>query len=366
MKKSLIALAVLGSFAGAAAAQSTATLYGLIDVGYGVGNGGSYEGNSGRDSKFQQWGNSNSTSRWGLKGSEDLGNGTKVYFELEQGFNPESGKDKGGFDRSAFVGISGSFGAVQAGRQKHIMNRVLGQFDLSGSPNLTSSLGNAGISAISENGGYSQDNYSRVNSALAYVSPNFSGFQFQGAFILKNDQIAGANSKNIYTLGATYNYGGFTVGAAYESKLADGMSGAWGLGLKYDFGSFVVSGGYLDNHRKDDGKGFYLGFAVPINAFEFGATVAYNTKAYKGTESGTDYIYNGGWGGNVTDPNNYLAFPWTQDKKVKPLAAELYGKYKLSKRSQFYMQAGWINSDAKDYQGASRKYSASVGLIHSF
>lgn len=366
MKKSLIALAVLGSFAGAAAAQSTATLYGLIDVGYGVGNNGRYEGSSGRQSKFQQWGNSNSTSRWGLKGSEDLGNGTKVYFELEQGFNPESGKDKGGFDRSAFVGISGSFGAIQAGRQKHIMNRVLGQFDVSGSPNLTSSLGNAGISAISENGGGEKGTYSRVDSALAYVSPNFSGFQVQGAFILKNDQIAGANSKNIYTIGATYNYGGFTIGAAYESKLADGMSASWGLGLKYDFGSFLISGGYLDNHYRDDGKGFYLGFSVPIDAFELGAQVAYNTKAYDGEKDVYYWGYTGPWGGNIFDINNYGFIEGKEDKKVKPLAIELYGKYKLSKRSQMYMQAGWINADAKEYQGAKRKYSASIGLVHSF
>ena len=364
MKKSLIALAVLGSFAGAAAAQSNVTLYGLIDVGYGVGNNGTYEGQHGKDSKFQQWGNSNSTSRWGLKGSEDLGNGTKVYFELEQGFQPETGADKGGFDRSALVGISGGFGSVQAGRQKNIMNVMMGHFDVSGMPNLTSSLGNTGIGLVAENiGGGSTA--SRYDSVLAYVSPNFSGFQFAGAFILKND---GRTDKNVYTLGLNYNIGGFTVGAAYESKHNDGMSAMWALGAKYDFGSFKVSGGWVDNHYKNDGRGLFLGFSVPVNAFEFGAQVAYNTKAYAGTEDIYTPVYVGPWGpgANIWDPNNWIIVQDTQDKKVKPLSIELFGKYNLSKRSQIYMQAGWINSDAKTYQGASRKYSASVGLIHSF
>lgn len=367
MKKSLIALAVLGSFAGAAAAQSNVTLYGLIDVGYGVGNNGAYEKSQGNESKFQQWGNANSTSRWGMKGSEDLGNGTKVYFELEQGFQPESGKDKGGFDRSAFVGISGGFGSVQAGRQKNVVNLTMGQFDVSGMPNITSATGNTGITTVGVNlGNGTTDSYSRYDSVLAYVSPNFSGFQFIGGLILKND---GVTEKNVFTLGATYNYGGLTVGAAFESKHASGMSAMWALGAKYDFGSFKVSGGWVDNHYKADGKGIFLGFSVPVDAFEFGAQIAYNTKAYSGTEDVYGWSYTGPWnaGANIYDPNNW-AFGYldTQDKKVKPLAIELFGKYNLSKRSQIYMQAGWINGDAKVYQGAKRKYSASIGLIHKF
>lgn len=381
MKKSLIALAVLGTFAGAAAAQSTATLYGKIDVGYGVSNNGAYELGGPHESKFQQFGNANSTSRWGLKGSEDLGNGLKAYFNLEQGFNPESGADKGGFDRAAFVGIAGNFGAIQAGRQTHVINNVLGQFDLSGSPNVTSALGNAGISAISQNAnGGGLGTYSRVSSAIAYVSPNFSGFSFQGAVVLKNDDIFGLDgvatgvtdiwgnprlieNKTIYTVGAQYNYGGFTIGAAYESKPADvpgvDISASWGIGAKYDFGSFVVSGGYFDNHFKSDGKGFYLGVKAPIGAFTVGAQIAYNTKAYNGTE--TNYV----WFPNAST-SSWNLYSYSGDREVKPLAWELFAYYNLSKRTQLYLQYGGINNDAEEYLGASRKYSANFGLIHNF
>lgn len=360
MKKSLIALAVLGSFAGAAAAQSSATLYGKLDIGYGIGNGGTYEGLKGRDSKFQQWGNSRVTSRWGLKGEEDLGNGLSVYFNLESKIDPENGASSSDlFDRAAIVGIKGSFGAIQAGRQTTVMNNVLGQFDVSGSPNLTSALGNAGLSAISQRFGAS--NYSRVDSALAYVSPNFAGFSFQAAVVLKNDLINGPDSKTLYTVGAQYAIGGFTIGAAYESKpvsMAD-VSSSWGIGAKYNFGSFVISGGYFDNHLKADGRGFYLGAMVPVGAFEFGAQVAYNIKAINGTE--TDYKW-------IPDFNTgtFVLVPYTADNEIKPLAWEIFANYKLSNRTSLYAQYGGMNNKAEAFQNADRKYSASFGIIHNF
>lgn len=334
MKKSLIALAVFGAFAGAASAQSSATLYGLIDMGYGIGNGGAYEGKKGNDSKFQQWGNSNSTSRWGLKGQEDLGNGTAIYFQLESKIDPENGGSGNNlFDRAAIIGVKGAFGSVQAGRQTTVIDNVLGTYDISGSPNITSSLGNVGISAISQKSGGNY--YSRFDSALAYMSPNFSGFTFQGAVVLKNDDALGLGlaGKNVYTLGAAYDIGVFNIGAAFESKRQDGESASWGIGAKVALNSVTISGGYFDNHLKSDGRGFYLGAALPINAFTIGAQFAMNTDA----------------------PGD-----------LDPKAFELFAKYKLSARTQLYAQAGYMNKDAKIYNGASRKYSASLGIIHRF
>lgn len=360
MKKTLIALAVLGSFAGAAAAQSSATLYGKLDVGYGVGNGGTYEGLKGRDSKFQQWGNSRTTSRWGLKGEEDLGNGLTVYFNLESKIDPENGSTGSKlFDRAAIVGIKGSFGAIQAGRQTTVVNNVLGQFDLSGSPNLTSALGNAGLSAISQRFGGST--YARVDSALAYISPNFSGFSFQAAVVLKNDLINGPDSKTLYTIGAQYTIGGFKIGAAFESKPVDmaGVSSSWGIGAKYDFGSFVISGGYFDNHLKADGRGFYLGAMAPIGAFEVGAQVAYNTRASNGTKTNWTWIPDFNTG-------TMVLVPYQADDRIKPLAWELFANYKLSNRTSLYAQYGGLNGKAETFQGADRKYSASFGIIHNF
>lgn len=342
MKKSLVALGILGAFAGTAFAQS-ATLYGTLDVGYGIGNDGIYEGSSGNQSKFQQWGNAKTTSVWGLMGSEDLGNGLKAYFHLESEISPEDGSTGDGlFDRAAYVGLTGGFGSIQAGRQSTVSSNIMSEFDVSGAPGLTSSLGNAAVSGDAQR--FGADTYDHIDSALVYISPEFSGFQFQAGLVLKNDDVLGAgafglDSKNLYTLGATYNYGGLTVGAVFESKPVSisGVSSSWGLGAKYDFGSFLISASYFDNHLKTDGRGFSLGIAAPFDAFTLGAQVAYNTKAYD------------------------LA-----GDKVKPLAWELFATYDLSKRTQLYIQYGGMDSDAKDFNGAERKYSAAFGLIHSF
>lgn len=321
--------------------QSSATLYGKLDVGYGVGNGGIYEGNEGLDSKFQQWGNSRSTSVWGLRGSEDLGNGLNVYFNLESEINPENGEHGDTlFSQASYVGIGGAFGSIQAGRQTTISSNIMGEFDVSGAPGLTSSLGNAGVSGDAQR--FNDGTYDRLDSMLLYVSPDFSGFQLQAALTLKNDDILGlgADGKNLYSVGAQYTYAGLTIGAVYESKPVDmkDVSSSWGIGAKYDFGTFLISASYFDNHVKDDGRGFALGVSAPIGAFEVGAQIAYNTKAYSQTDG----------------------------DKIKPLAWELFTTYDLSRRTQLYVQYGGMNNDAKEYNLASRKYSASFGIIHSF
>ncbi|MDD5031109.1 MAG: porin, partial [Rhodoferax sp.] len=115
MKKSLIALAVLAA-AGAASAQSTATVYGLADVWFG--NVKTDNGAGVTTSTTQLTSGGVNTSRWGLKGSEDLGGGLKANFKLEQGFTLDNGAAKNAakaFDRVAQVGVSGGFGAVDIG-----------------------------------------------------------------------------------------------------------------------------------------------------------------------------------------------------------------------------------------------------------
>lgn len=356
MKKSVIALSIFSMFTSVAIAQSSATLYGVLDVGYGLGNQGIYEGSTTGKGKFQQWGNSKVTSVWGLKGAEDLGNGMKVYFQLESEIDPENG-DSGSFGEAAFVGVSGNFGAIQVGRQSTVSSNIMSEFDVSGAPTLTSSLGNAGISGDAQR--FADDTYSHADSVIAYVSPEWSGFSFQAAVILKNDDVfaAGADAKNLYTLGALYNIGGLTLGATFESKPMSGVSASWGLGAKYDFGSFVVAASYFDNHRKEDGRGFSLGVSVPIGAFEFGAQIAYNSDAINGVKPHYGWVPNG---------SSWEVYTVDIDNKIKPFAWELFATYDLSKRTQLYAQYGGINNDAKQYNSAERKYSASIGIIHRF
>ena len=102
MKRHAIAFAVLGTCAGAAAAQSSVTLYGVIDQGI------NYTNNSGGNSLVEMASGHVQGSRFGLRGSEDLGGGTKAIFQLENGFSADTGRlGQGGrmFGRQAYVGL---------------------------------------------------------------------------------------------------------------------------------------------------------------------------------------------------------------------------------------------------------------------
>ncbi len=120
MKKSLLALAALGSLAGASFAQSTVTIYGIVDAGLVAESGGA----AGSITKLTS--GVASASRIGFRGTEDLGGGLSANFVLENGFNVDTGAMgqtsaavPGGllFGRQAFVGLKGDFGAVNFGRQ---------------------------------------------------------------------------------------------------------------------------------------------------------------------------------------------------------------------------------------------------------
>lgn len=339
MKKLVIATSVLMVLAGASYAQS-ATIYGKLDMGYGVSNGGDFEGRSGRNGKFQQWGSARLSSRWGIRGSEDLGKGYQVFFKLESLINPENGATggrSGGFDRAAYVGISGPFGSIQAGRQDTLHFKYLGYagpYDVHGGPNMGAAQGNVGLSAPQRLG--SSRSMPRVDSGLSYSTPVMGGFQVHALVSLKNDRFV---SKNLYSVAASYKTGEFSVTGVYESKINDQTSASWGVGLKYKFSTVTIAGGYFDCHYKDDGKGFYLGASVPLNAFTVGGQVAYNTKAWS---------VKGG------------------DKKLKPLAFSMFTNYNLSKRTQLYSIVGYINKDTQTFQNASRKLSASMGITHDF
>ena len=131
MKKTLVALAVLGSFAGVASAATSVTLYGVVDAGYedwsfkkdlksaGVNQGGPLV------NKLTQGGYSERNSRIGFKGQEDLGNGLAAIFKLEGSIGADTGETNL-FDKESTVGLKGSFGEVKFGRAKSQMELALG------------------------------------------------------------------------------------------------------------------------------------------------------------------------------------------------------------------------------------------------
>ena len=136
MKKTLVALAVLGSFAGVASAATSVTLYGTVDGGYedwqfknGLKKHGIDQPGGVLKNKLQQGGYSESNSKFGIKGQEDLGNGLAAIFTLEGRFGADDGDIASTdrfFHRESTVGLKGSFGEVKIGRAKSQMELALG------------------------------------------------------------------------------------------------------------------------------------------------------------------------------------------------------------------------------------------------
>ena len=123
MKKTLVALAVLGSFAGVASAATSVTLYGTVDAGY---EGWSYGKDfSSWNNTFVQGGTSEANSKIGVKGQEDLGNGLAATFQLEGDVNADVGSADL-FNRESTVGLKGAFGEVKVGKSKSQMELALG------------------------------------------------------------------------------------------------------------------------------------------------------------------------------------------------------------------------------------------------
>lgn len=227
MKKSLIALAVMAA-AGAASAQSSVQLYGLADVWFGSAKTEvKLEGvsSSVRNTAVESGGVN--TSRWGVKGSEDLGGGLKANFNLEQGFNldtgsnqdvAQEGKASKAFGRQAWVGVSGGFGEVQVGKVWTSYD------DVRSAANDTF---NANIAASNRAWlGYAD----RTDNGLKYISPSYNGFS--GSLTLafgedKNTVDGGNSASSVTSLGLHYANGPLVVGFAHQQQKQNGIGGVF-------------------------------------------------------------------------------------------------------------------------------------------
>ncbi|VWC98046.1 porin [Burkholderia lata] len=207
MKKfalSALSLSLLG-VAGAAHAQSNVALYGVIDTSITY-----VHGNSGTGNNLWQMGSGNlSGSRWGMKGSEDLGGGLKTVFQLESGFNSGTGRlGQGGrmFGRQAFVGLQSSqYGTVTLGRQYDpVVDLVQG---------VTGDNYFGGIFATPGDVD-NNDNSLRVSNTVKYTSPVLSGLQVEAMYGFGG--VAGSTGSGLtYAIAAAYNNGPLGIAGGY-------------------------------------------------------------------------------------------------------------------------------------------------------
>ncbi|MGF6568321.1 porin, GBP family [Paraburkholderia fungorum] len=216
MKKTLMVAALAGVFASAAQAQSSVTLYGLIDAGI------TYTNNQQGHSNWQMTSGQVNGSRFGLRGSEDLGGGLKAIFTLENGFsiaNGTLGQNGRLFGRQAFVGLSSSdFGSVTLGRQYDSMVDYVGPLTLTGTQ-----YGGTQFAHPFDNDNL--NNSFRINNSVKYQSANYGGLQF-GALYGFSNQADGFANNRAYSAGVSYNWGGLNLAGAYMQLNSNGAASA--------------------------------------------------------------------------------------------------------------------------------------------
>lgn len=234
MKRKLLATAAVLAFATSAAqAQSSVTLYGLIDAAVEYVDNIGPAGDS--VTRMATLAGSNA-SRWGMRGTEDLGGGLKAVFTLESGFAADSGIfQQGGrlFGRQAFVGVSGSWGQVSLGRQYGSVIPVQIKTD----PFLASAYGPAAPSG---------DTYlaaGRHDNAIVY-SGKFGGLTVHALYSLGRDAVGpGAATCAGEVPGDSEVCRSVTAGALYE-----GANNGWGIGGWYDAQKSVSGVGSDDRY----------------------------------------------------------------------------------------------------------------------
>jgi len=303
MKKSLIALAVLG-FAGAAMAQSSVTLYGVADAGLG-------KAKSAGDTKvnMQSAGTmNNGTSRLGVRGVEDLGGGLKAGFNFETGLSLENGNTStagaGFWGRAANLWLGGNWGTFQMGRTLNPSFYGVAAWELTGTANY-SVVGNT----------YGYVGGARNSSEFSYKTPDFGGLTAKLGYIMKADN--GGNAK--WDLNVIYANG--PIAAGLSANKTKGQKVGYALGGKYNFGNFAVAASYSDNHKVR--RGFSIGGTANFGAASVTLDLTRDTKNLAGKK------YTNGL---------------------------LEGKYALSKRT--FMYAAYLRHDGNNNYG--------LGVRHNF
>ncbi|HEV7913104.1 MAG TPA: porin [Albitalea sp.] len=275
MKKSLLALAVLGAFVGAASAQSSVTIYGSLDLAITKGNGGTAANNNANGTSKAWIEKQSNASRLGFRGNEDLGGGLSAQFQIEHRFTPDDGAAATNapfWQGRSYVQLSSAtMGRVYLGREYapafwiQVKSDPFGNDGIGQYGTIFSWAGFAVPSTVVANSATTSN--SRTSNTVGYKSPSFGGLTVNAAVGLGEGVVPRDSGFNVeYAAGPIY------AGFAYE-KLS-GLSAALGDGnslinmaFHYDLGVVKpiiyyarakVAGGTLVN------KTLQLGALAPV------------------------------------------------------------------------------------------------------
>lgn len=402
MKKTLVAVSVLGAFAGSALAADV-QLYGILDT--GVGYSHIDMDTSGVDDvdSFEMKSGVGSGSRWGLKGTEDLGNGLTVGFILENGFDSDDGSEDSTsvmFNRESSLFLEGSFGKLAFGR--------MGALNSGQSSWSKVGMINAFGTSYGEFTAQASNVFSLAgqwDNMIAYETPDFAGFKLFTQYGMgSNDNENESSSNRFYSLGVTYNNGPFAGYFAVDSinyKTAKFSKGEWPnngddiddsltvtLGGSYDFDVVKI---YLGAQYFDEVRLSSLGGPIcrandvrdlGISGFDLSINDIAKLKGYGISLSGDAPLAGGrvmfGLGYVDSDAADSLDKALSQniagfrDFEIQRYVVSAGYSYPFSKRTDVYGVASYMqdNEDTSRESGTLEQdpsaYSFYVGLRHRF
>jgi len=363
MKKTLLAAALLAGFAGVAQAQSNVTLYGIIDIGLGYNKAkipNDANPNFGSRSRIGMINGTQNGGRWGLRGSEDLGDGLRAVFQLESGFTTSTGRSGPGgrlFGRHATLGLAGdSWGQLDFGRQTNMASKYFGDIDPMSAAYTQSNLGH-GIGSV---------NTRRLSNMVMYRTPDIDGFQFGVGYSFNTEDAAGEfrtrhNNRSV-TTGLRYLNGPLNVAVSYDQvRRADvkAKPKVYAIGATYDFEVVKVaaaygrsSDGWLNAQNADGLPGFSQdeefarGFKANAYMVGLSAPLGDGSKVFTSVQ--------------IIKPKNDKL---TGDDETTNVYSVGY-TYDLSKRTNLYSYVSY----AKDYYfiDGVKSTAVGVGLRHRF
>jgi len=343
--------AVLSSHA---CAQSSVTLYGIVDQSIRY----TTNANAANDGSVQMANGAITNSRWGLRGTEDLGGGLKAIFRLENGFEPQTGQMDSGrlFGRYAYVGLSGGFGTLDLGRQTTEGFNLFGDLDPLTVGNYTANMWPYFLTQ-----GYASNvvSYSnQVGGLTVGASYGFGG-------------VPGSLGENSYWgVRSEYSNGSVTLGAVYQQTrdTHNNSQQMWGAAGRYAIGSASLFLGYLGGH---DATGQidqdYLN--APSRTVTYGSFV---DNPRKDTIGYTGLAYQFGTAVTVTG-----AFYYDSIRDVNGISGNsgkrytgvVEAEYALSKATQIYGTVDYNHvSGGADTElpGSGNQTGVAVGLRHIF
>lgn len=390
MKK--IAIAVAAAMTAATASAMDFTLYGIVDTGLGYTHVNTL--NEPTENRFEEINGYNSGSRFGFKGTEDLGNGYSVSFVLENGFSSDSGAlGQGGrmFGREAQLKFHSPYGTLSFGRAGTLISGA-GTLDIWG---VNADVLPGGWDGIFNIGNY-QGNGMRLDNMVTYRTPTAAGFTGYLQYSFANDTTDGDDdsrpnerSNNRYFAGGlTYNNGPLGVVVIYDtlmfrhysdSQVGDvggndanvGDSRVISVGGHYDFGSFKLTafGQYVKGARSGFGDG--LGYSVPFWSDDDSLipTYYYDADGYNfhiGAQIPMDSwgrLYLGAYYGYLEANDDY------RNSEAKNINLLVGHEYDFSKRTTLYSGVAYKqlkneNDDGK--LGDMKATQVIVGLRHIF